>query len=444
MSSTQSEVLPTFRLIKQIKVEKLFGKYNYTLDFTEFGNELPKLGIIYGLNGTGKTTILKLIYHLLSSSDKMGHRTFIFNTLFSSISVTLTDGTVVTARRPKDEIKGMYFIQLKYINTKILKFDVNIDEEGNVRSLAEAGSKKDDLDLYVDHLRNWNISTFLLGDDRIIQNDDLPLNEKDEYYQMRHQRIYLDDIEKISRQDLALAQLLKRAERWLYQSLYQSSSKGELSVQSIYENIINSIVTKKLQVSTQLNKERKMLIKSLQSMDDTNLSLTQFGLIPRFETDELIKGISQATDENLPMLSQIISSFIETNNARLKAREKLYSILSKFTKLSNEFLLHKNIEIKVDESIRLVSDDGIELKLIKLSSGEKQLLLLLFNVLIATDSASIFIIDEPEISLNVTWQRSLVKTLLDITAESNCQFIFATHSIELLTQHEDYVMELLS
>jgi ABC-type glutathione transport system ATPase component len=60
----------------------------------------------------------------------------------------------------------------------------------------------------------------------------------------------------------------------------------------------------------------------------------------------------------------------------------------------------------------------------------------------ASDTSSIFIVDEPEISLNVKWQRRLIDALTDITSGSQCQFLFATHSIEILTKHRDQVIKL--
>jgi predicted ATP-binding protein involved in virulence len=52
-------------------------------------------------------------------------------------------------------------------------------------------------------------------------------------------------------------------------------------------------------------------------------------------------------------------------------------------------------------------------------------------------------IDEPEISLNIKWQRQLIQSLLDVTKGSNIQFIFASHSMELLTPHRDRVVRLM-
>ena len=60
--------------IKEINVEQLFGYYSYKLSETKSLNDLSKLIILYGDNGSGKTTILKLIFYLLSCVDKAGHK----------------------------------------------------------------------------------------------------------------------------------------------------------------------------------------------------------------------------------------------------------------------------------------------------------------------------------------------------------------------------------
>ena len=59
-------------------------------------------------------------------------------------------------------------------------------------------------------------------------------------------------------------------------------------------------------------------------------------------------------------------------------------------------------------------------------------------------AASIFIIDEPEISLNVKWQRKLGDTLLKFAKGRNVQFILASHSIELLSGHGKNVFKLIN
>ena len=68
--------------------------------------------------------------------------------------------------------------------------------------------------------------------------------------------------------------------------------------------------------------------------------------------------------------------------------------------------------------------------------------MLFCNIFPAREHRSVFIIDEPEISLNIKWQRKLIKSLLELIEKSNIQFIFATHSIELLTQFNKNVVKL--
>jgi ABC-type cobalamin/Fe3+-siderophores transport system ATPase subunit len=77
-----------------------------------------------------------------------------------------------------------------------------------------------------------------------------------------------------------------------------------------------------------------------------------------------------------------------------------------------------------------------------LSSGEKQLLLLFCNALAASQNTTIFMIDEPELSLNIKWQRQLIRALAAVTSRRNVQFVMATHSFELLSPHGENVWQL--
>lgn len=61
-----------------------------------------------------------------------------------------------------------------------------------------------------------------------------------------------------------------------------------------------------------------------------------------------------------------------------------------------------------------------------LSSGEKQLLLILTTVLTQNDQPSILLMDEPEISLHFDWQSSLIENIRKINP--HVQIIMSTHS----------------
>lgn len=68
-----------------------------------------------------------------------------------------------------------------------------------------------------------------------------------------------------------------------------------------------------------------------------------------------------------------------------------------------------------------------------LSSGEKQLLFLLIETLVA--NVNTILIDEPELSMHVDWQKTLVRSMQLLNP--NAQIILATHSPEIMADIPD-------
>ena len=61
--TTGTSSLPK-RGLKRVEIEGLFGRYDY--DLPRKPDVLSEVAILYGDNGSGKTTILTLLFHLLS------------------------------------------------------------------------------------------------------------------------------------------------------------------------------------------------------------------------------------------------------------------------------------------------------------------------------------------------------------------------------------------
>ena len=62
----------------------------------------------------------------------------------------------------------------------------------------------------------------------------------------------------------------------------------------------------------------------------------------------------------------------------------------------------------------------------KLSSGEKQMLIILLSVLVQNRKPCVLFMDEPEVSLHIEWQQRLVGLVRDLNP--NVQVILTTHS----------------
>lgn len=97
-----------------------------------------------------------------------------------------------------------------------------------------------------------------------------------------------------------------------------------------------------------------------------------------------------------------------------------------FIMLVNDFFTEtgKKLVIRDGRLVFVQGESTIELE--TLSSGEKQLLLILMNVFLLEEKPAVVFMDEPEIALHVSWQYKLLDTLTKLNPQA--QFIITTHS----------------
>lgn len=116
----------------------------------------------------------------------------------------------------------------------------------------------------------------------------------------------------------------------------------------------------------------------------------------------------------------------ESRKDKLEKIESIYDPKNIFLEILSE--LFKQTGKKFDEKafnfLEMGSDNPISPE--SLSSGEKQILIILFTTLLQDKKPYILLMDEPEISLHIDWQRSLIQHIRQINPL--CQIIMATHS----------------
>ena len=100
-----------------------------------------------------------------------------------------------------------------------------------------------------------------------------------------------------------------------------------------------------------------------------------------------------------------------------------------------------NVDLEKGFVFRL--SDGLEkgriINPIDLSSGEQHEVILNYELIFKTEEKSVILIDEPEISLHMMWQRKFIDNLLDIATKNHLNIIVATHSADIVNDHRNLV-----
>jgi ABC-type transport system involved in cytochrome c biogenesis ATPase subunit len=113
-----------------------------------------------------------------------------------------------------------------------------------------------------------------------------------------------------------------------------------------------------------------------------------------------------------------------------------------FQDIVNGLFYNKDIYVSDKNQLCVVLEDKTDLPISRLSSGEKQIIIMFYRLLFHTTPGSLAIIDEPEISLHVSWQQKLGSIFLDISRIRNVEILVATHSPQIIHDKWDLAKEL--
>lgn len=154
----------------------------------------------------------------------------------------------------------------------------------------------------------------------------------------------------------------------------------------------------------------------------------------RKSESQLLQELNEAIYQNQKSLSffdYLMSKIDNPEGERIQERiDKFFGIIDAFFAESN-----KKIEIKRGNAVTLVFRELTTQTIVpidKLSAGEKQLMLILTKVFLQDEKPYITLIDEPETSLHIRWQRSLIDTIRELNPDG--QLIIATHSPSILSK----------
>jgi len=436
------------RAIKRIVVRHLFGTYDYDLSPSDKSENPDRLIILYGDNGSGKTTILRMLFHLLAPETGQGHKTALATIPFSRFDVHFTSGDHVWAERPEGKLTGGFTAGLRYGKRKEHTTDFRDSEEGGIK--ASPGTKK-----FLQELSKLDVGLYFLSDDRIVRL--AGLERRDLLFahtEILEEEIIMSSdlssqvvrrrrpIEPEQRAQQILVQSLKRAEQWIQSQAVRSASQGESSVNTLYGEILKRIARLPLEQATTESRAVEQLGRRIAKLEARSREYSKYGLQPEFNGKDILGIVKSVPASHVTVITTVLTPYIESVEKKLDAMERLQKQVDALVRLLNSFYTRKQLSYEIHDGFRISTEDGKPLQPEMLSSGERHLLLLFCNIVQTLDRPSIFIIDEPEISLNIKWQRRLLSALLECATDNPVQYLFATHSLELLAQYGNNAIKL--
>lgn len=121
-------------------------------------------------------------------------------------------------------------------------------------------------------------------------------------------------------------------------------------------------------------------------------------------------------------------------------RDALRDPITRFLSLVNSFLAQTKKVVSVASTGQLnvkINGGGDPRQITALSSGERQLLVMLAHLSLNPNlvGSGVFIVDEPELSLHIDWQEKFVDAIRE--ANPKVQLILATHSPAIILDRDD-------
>lgn len=131
-------------------------------------------------------------------------------------------------------------------------------------------------------------------------------------------------------------------------------------------------------------------------------------------------------------IEQLISEKLQNPDERVKVEEFANIINENFPMTFKHLEIQDNKLLAVPDT-EYPNDPVLELNM--LSSGEIKLILLFYDLLFEAKTDSIVLLDEPESSFHLDWQRNCLSTVMKICEDKDLQVIVATHSPAIVEEY---------
>lgn len=453
-------------MVKSIKVSNLFDRFNYTFRFSDEG-----IMIITGPNGYGKSTVLRMIDWFCNRNLKK-----LLDIPFKRFVIDCGDDKTVVIEKNKEIFKINSF-PLNYLDDRkninhSLMFELPGEEDGPAISSYYYRNRR----LNSDNLR-FRIKEYIstLFRQLKINVDDYVLDFMitDTYFS-KYLFYFLEFAKKNKSKSIDLIETIKtvaevikeigtvsfiQEQRLLEKNNKSKNSEGVEYKKVIYENSDNlkkelsSVMQRHSSISSELDSSYIMrLFKADTNAPKANDEIKDQLLVLKSKQEKLQKyGLSDSKgesefllndDDKLERFNVELSVYLEDANMKYGIFESIINKLELYESIVNNKLTFKKMKLSSESGIEIIGDDEKKLSLDDLSSGEQEILVLFYKLIFQSD-VNLLLIDEPEISLHILWQRELLSDFKRIIQfKKNIQIIIATHSPQVIAQNWDLQIDL--
>lgn len=424
------------RKIISIEVENLFNIYNHKINLKDGG-----ITIIYGPNGVGKTILLSMVHAFFSKNFSLFEKI-----PFTSFTISTTRETIIIYRHQNylECLIGNKSTKIKFIDEGLSRIAKRIE-----RRIPFLEQIADDswLDLRTDEL---------LSSAELVER----YSEESEKIEQKYELInnIIDSIHVF----FIKTQRLQNDKKFLrYSPLRRKTIAPESAVTVCSEKmkqILGDALANYAKISQQLDKTfpNRLLSREIDALSGSKLkdkmeqierkrrTLTDMNILPNTEEGESISYNTLNIDELDENNRQVLSTYAEDSEKKLISLEILYQKVRLMLDNINGKFKNKKLSINVDDGLVLYSNNNLPLNLSNLSSGEQHELVLMFNLLFNTQENSLILIDEPEISLHILWQKDFIKDIKSIINITHMNVIVATHSPSITEGYSNIMVGLNS